>query len=98
MTASLEGSWLSLRAPGQPPLNVTLPLETGAPVTASLFGSPVQLFDQGREAGRWLTALLDAGRPSLLPLLGMNAYKLLAAPARTHRVARTTTADAAMHR
>jgi uncharacterized protein YcbX len=85
VTASLEGSWLSLRAPGQPPLNVTLPLETGAPVTASLFGSPVQLFDQGREAGRWLTALLDAGRPSLLPLLGMNAYKLLAAPARTRR-------------
>ena len=85
VTAGIEGSLLTLQAPGQPPLNVTLPLEAGTPVTASLFASPVQLFDQGREAGRWLTALLDADRPSLLPLLGMNAYKLLAAPARTAR-------------
>ena len=30
----------------------------------------MRLFDQGREVGRWLTALLEAGRPaSLLPLL-----------------------------
>ena len=39
VSASIEGRRLSLRAPGQPPLNVTLPLEAGAPVTASLFGS-----------------------------------------------------------
>ena len=42
VSASIEGRRLSLRAPGQPPLNVTLPLEAGAPVTASLFGSAVR--------------------------------------------------------
>ena len=46
----------------------------------------MRLFDQGREVGRWLTALLEAGRPaSLLPLLGISSYKLLAAPKLTGR-------------
>ena len=42
VSASIEGRRLSLRAPGQPLLNVTLPLEAGVPVTASLFGSAVR--------------------------------------------------------
>ena len=83
VSATLEGNRLSLRAPGQPTLNETIPLEAGKPVTAALFGSAISLFDQGQAAAKWLTALLDTGRPSVLPLLGISAYKLLAAPART---------------
>ena len=85
VSAVLDGRRLSLRAPGRPPLNATLPLEAGSPVTASLFGASLPLYDQGVDVAQWLTALLDAGRPSVRRLLGRPAFKLLAAPTRTRR-------------
>ena len=63
---------------------------TGNLVDATLFGSSLQLVDQGKETGTWLSGLLGGGGGAaaaggsvfsmLAPLFGQPAYRLLRAP------------------
>ena len=83
--ASASATTLTLRAPGVEPLNVSAAAIAAATTTATLFADKVSLRDAGGAAAKWFSNVLGSGG-SLLPLLGLPTFKLLAAgPRRTGR-------------
>jgi len=75
-----DGAGLTLRAPKQQPLNVSI-ATSEARTRALLWGDTISLEDEGDAAAGWLSRVLGGASGSVLSLLQLPRYRLLRVPA-----------------